>query len=278
MNITSNNEPLVFYNEEAERARAVQRAREEEIVEENTYGRYGDNPYLSKAKIFSITGSAYDNPDEIRLAREYEEKIRIRRHKTNRSTGNFGLDLLRTLTFSPYEFKTGLGTFSTFFYLGKYKPSQDGPSKMECERLSLQKREIFWESIASLKFLKGAIINLIFIIASFFWLKHSVTGLSLKHPVGIIWAIIAFVVFWNVSKVFLKSILGVMDATYGTVMKRKEDTDKARKNAEAAEEKARKEAEAARRAREAENNTQSDSDQSEDTPTTNRFAEFFSGD
>lgn len=276
MNITSSNTPLVFYNEEAERAQAVQRAREEEIVEENTYGRYGDNPYLSKAKVLNITKSAYDNPDEIRLAREYEEKTRIRRHKTNRSTGNFGLDLLRTLTFSPYEFKTGLGTFSTFFYLGKYKPGQDDPSKMECERLSLQKRDIFWESIASWKFLKGAIVNVIFIVASFFWFKYAIAGLSLKHPTRIIWAIIAFVILWNVSKVFLRSILNVMDATYGTVMKRKEDTDKARKNAEAAEKKAQKEAEDARRAREAEaaNNTQSDSE-TEDTPTTNRFAEFY---
>ncbi len=278
MNITTDNNPLVFYNEEAERAQAAQRAREEEIVEENTYGRYGDNPYLSKSKILNITRSAYDSPDEVRLAHEYEEKTRVRRRKTSRSTGNFGLDLLRALTFSPYEFKAGLDVFSTFFYLGRYKPGQDGPSKIECERLSLHKRDIFWESIISGKFLKGALINVAIIVASFFWFKYAIVGLSFKHPIRILWAVIAFVILWNASKVLLKSVLNVMDTTYGTVMKRKEDTDKAKKNAEAAEEKARKAAEEARRAREAENSTQSDSDQSEETSTTNRFAEFFSGD
>lgn len=282
MKITVEKNPLNFYDEETERAQVAQRAREEEIAEEDAYGRYGDNPFISKAKIFSITKSAYDNPDDLRLAREYDEKTRIRRRKTSRSTGNFGLDLLKAATFSPYEFKEGMGVLKTFFYLGRYKPGQDGPgkdglSRTECERLSLHKRDIFWESIASWKFIKGTALNVIIIIATFLALRAIVPTLSFKHPMGILWAFILLMIFWNASKVFIKSILNVMEATYGTVMKRKEDTDKARKNAEAAQEKARKAAKDARKAREAE--AQSDADnQSEETPTTNRFAGFFDGD
>lgn len=276
MNITTD-EPLVFYNEEAERAEAAERAREEEAIEENTYGRYGDNPFLRKSRILSITRSRYDDPDELRLAREYDEKTRTHRHKTSRSTGNFGLDILTTLTFSPYAFKEGLGTFKTFFYLGRYKPGQDGPSRAECDRLSMHKREIFWESFISLKFLKGAVPNVAVGLMSFYWVKLATVGLSFKHPMKILWFLFALMVLWNTFKIFIKSILNVMEATYGTVMGRKEDADKARKNAEAAEEKARKEAEEARRARDA-SNTQSGSGQSEELPTTNRFTEFFSGD
>lgn len=238
----TDNDELVFYNEETDEEYGSSEEFGEEVADE-----FGDSfvnrPFLRK-------WLADDTDDTNFLEKLRQQKIadRKNRRKTNKITGNFLLDVLVMLTFSPDRFFAGWEIFSNFYHLGERTAKK---TNRNAGLLYKRKKFAFWAGILSLSFIVPLVGELIGLFLGIFGLKYGIRSLGKGAFFGKTWAIIvvivAFEVAWNFFKSILKSILGVMEEAYNTVMRTKaevEKTKKAQAAKKAAEEKA-KEKEAA---------------------------------
>lgn len=235
-------EELVFYDEKAEKAEAEETAR---IAEEDDIRLSGlkENPYISQADIYELLESGEDDPDVVDQLLKRKAKRREQRRKTGRITGNFWLDLLAGLIFSPFRFKTSAKTLAEFINLGQYQSENDDLD--ECEKLYQWKKETFWYSIMTKKFLGPAFGEILIFLTAVFGLTKAIARIGAGHwgLWNLIVLIVAIIVVWISLKSFMRSVLSVMRATIDTVKDKSEKDAKAKKAREDAKKKAKAEAE-----------------------------------
>jgi len=240
----NDDEDLVFYDgtEEPET--------DDDDVDETESTGSTSNPFLSDRDVHTILGE--NDPDAARRREEERAKDRAWRHKTNRRTGVFGIDLLTMLTWSPYEFKRGCETFLEFRHLGQYRPDKDGkmPDPVECDKLYQDKKNLFQASLLSVKFLKSAVSEAIVFIIAVAGFLYGLSWLSAKFGLfKLLLVIAAFEVAWNMTKSFLRSLLSAMRGTHDDVLAEKKKADASKKAQQEAQKKAKEKErrEAARR-------------------------------
>lgn len=239
------NEDLVFYNEEAETEDT-----ETEGTEEDDFSQYDENPFTDRSLLDQWVADDTGDVEFLEKLRQLKAERRAKRRKTGRTTGNFLIELLTMLTFSPTRFFAGWDTFSKFLHLGE--SSLDGNDRI-AGKLYKRKKYAFCAGILTLSFILPTISELIGFGLGAWGLKVAIVKLGSGGFFHKLWflvvAIVAYAAAWNFFKSILKSIIGVMEESYNTVTEAKNKADKARKAQEEKKRAAEKAVEEARKQR-----------------------------
>lgn len=261
---------------------------DEEIEEgvERDEEDYEGNIFVDDDEVAELLGKGISDPDVLKRIRKRAEEERALRRKTDKEVGDFKIDLITALTFSPSQVKQGWKDFWRYIFFGKFKPKRkdpkhdkDGFTRSECGDLRMIKRNAFWRNFLKKKFLEPGAIGAVVLAIAIWALYHIVPWLKAGFGLfKLLLLILMSVVVWVTTKVLLDSLIILLNDAYDHAADAKDKAIKAKKARREARKKQRAQQRTAeQRQNETENQSQREENPSDQDREIPRWVQYGSG-